>query len=133
MVRGLFGTMFNVSRGVLEARSISLSFFIPTTSLEAIFLAIGKPFLQQELPTIINQSSSGHVIRQGRNRFDADEWSTKCCSDPTTARDRAMLDPCELSAYTRVSLRRNSTYVHFRKPRGSQRWIQDNGCLPLIR
>ena len=65
MVRGLFGTMFNVSRGVLEARSISLSFFIPTTSLEAIFLAIGKPFLQQELPTTINQINHPQAMSSG--------------------------------------------------------------------
>ena len=57
--------MFNVSRGVLEARSISLSFFIPTTSLEAIFLAIGKPFLQQELPTTINQINHPQAMSSG--------------------------------------------------------------------
>ena len=49
MVLGLISTMFNVP----FSRSISLS--SSRTSLAATFLAIDKPFLQQELPTTINQ------------------------------------------------------------------------------
>ena len=54
MVLGLFGTMFNVSRGVLEATFLAIDkpFFLHPYN---IFLAIGKPFLQQEPPTSINQ------------------------------------------------------------------------------
>ena len=56
MVLGLFGKMFNVPRGVLEATFLAidnpfLHQILPTTSLEATFLAIDKPFLHQKLPT----------------------------------------------------------------------------------
>ena len=76
-------------------------------------IAIDKPFLNQELPTTINLSSLDHVIRQWRNWFDANGWNTRYCSDPTTARDSAMLDPCKLGTYTRIPLRCISTHVNF--------------------
>ena len=83
-----------------------------STCLAAFFLTIEKPFLQ--LPTTVNRISRGHVARRWRNRFDSNEWNTKYRSDPTAPRDRAMLDPCELGAYTRISLCCISTYVNFR-------------------
>ena len=43
-----------------------------------------------------------------------------------------MLDPCELGAYTRISLRCISTHVDLWKSQGSQRWIQEVACLLRI-
>ena len=93
------------------------------------------PFLRsvlrhQELLTTIKYC---HVIRRWRNRFNSNRWNTKYCNDPTTARDRAMLDPCELGDYTRISLRCISTHANIWKPRGSQCWIEDIACLLFIR
>ena len=93
------------------------------------------PFLRsvlrhQELPTTIKYR---HVIRRWRNRFNSNRWNTKYCNDPTTARGRAMLDPCELGDYTRISLRCISTHANIWKPRGSQCWIEDIACFLFIR
>jgi hypothetical protein len=56
------------------------------------------------LPTTINHPSCGHVIQWLRNRFDSHKRDTRYCSDPTTARHRAMFGPSQLSAYTRLSV-----------------------------
>ena len=118
---GLFGnnvqraTGTRRPRGVFSSRNlhISSSFFI-------------KNSLQLVL------SSLGHVI-QRRNRFDSNRRNTRYCSYPTTARDRAMRDPCELGAYTWISLCCISIHVNFWESWGSQRWIQDIDGLLLIR
>ena len=73
-------------------------------NVQHAFLTIDKPLLHQELPTTTNLSSLDHVIRRW-NWFNANWRNTRYCSLPTTARDRAMLNPCELGAYTRISLR----------------------------
>ena len=105
-------------------------------SIQYIVRTMTRPFSRSKPTPYINKSnvsSRGHVIRRWRNRFNSNGWDTKYCSDLTTARNRAMLDPCELGDYTRISLRCISTHVNIRKPRGSQRWIEGIACLLFIR
>ena len=110
----LFGTRFNMPQA--SRLPFSQSFSHPSS----------------RTLTTITLSSWGHVIEWWRNRFDSHRWNTRCCSDSTTARHRAMFDPSQLSSYTRISLRSSNSYVYLRKSRGGQRGIQDIGCLHLI-
>ena len=135
MVLGLIGTMFN---GVPFSRSISLSSSrTPYNNKSHLsrppFSWSISPFFIKDSLQQSNLSSWGHVFRRWRNRFNSNRWNTRHCSVPTTARDTAMLDPCELGAYARIPLRCIGTHVDFWKSRGSQRWIQDVSCLLRIR
>ena len=70
------------------------------------FLAIDKPSCHQELSTTINLSSCDHVIQSWRNWFNFNWWNTGYCSDPTTARHRAIW-----TYYTFGSVRATSKMV----------------------
>ena len=111
MVLGLFSTLF-----------------VPWRVLEATIL-------NQQSPTSINQISHHEAMPSGGGGIGStlNGWNTKYCNDPTTARDSAMLVPCELGNYTRISLRCISTHANIWKPRGSQCWIEDIACLLFIR
>ena len=141
MVLGLIGTMFNVSRGVLEessrppfSRSISLSSpRTPSiTSLEPTFLAIDKPFLHQELPTTINQIPYRKAMSSCGGGIDSSGIQDIAGILPLLGTEQCSIHVS--SALTRGCLYAASAPMSiFGKFRGGQRWIQDIGWLLLER
>ena len=134
---GLIGTMFNVSRGVLEATFLAIdkSFFTTPsiTTLETTVLAIDRLFLHQELPTTIDQIPYRKAMSSGGGGIDSGGIQDIAGIPPLLGTEQCSIHVS--SALTRGCLHAVSApmsiFSNFRG--GQRRWIQDIGWLFLER